>query len=185
MTGFLFTKTYLSIPSIMSNVDAKIKIAFREFKDIFEDWHQNYPPSKKGGDGRIVYIPDDNVAIHNNSFSGLKLKGEVGFITIQQTVNKDGEAIAYIYRFVSSEYEYLICKRNVSDCDSQANFYFHFDKCEDDKPHKPHISVMSPPLRYISSRIELKEFLGFIRENFYSPQGNTFAKKENLLANRL
>ncbi|HCY17744.1 TPA: hypothetical protein DHT42_00885 [Candidatus Nomurabacteria bacterium] len=169
----------------MSNVDAKIKITFREFKDIFENWDKNYPPSKKSGDGRVVYIPDENVEIHNNLLNGLKLKNEVGFITIQQTIDKNGEPVSYIYRFVSSEYEYLICKRNVNNCDNQGNFYFHFDKCEDDRPHKPHISVMSPPFRYISNHIELKEFLEFIRDNFYSPRGNVLIKKENILANRL
>jgi hypothetical protein len=169
----------------MSNVDAKIKMTFREFKDIFEGWHQNYPPSKKSSDGKILYIPDDNVEIYNNSLNGLKLKDEVGFITLQQTVNKNGEPIAYTYRFISSEYEYLVCKKNIADCDNQGNFYFHFDKCEDDKPHKPHISVMSPSFRYMSNHIELEEFLEFVRDNFYSPQGNTLVKKENLLVNRL
>lgn len=172
----------------MSNVDATIKITFRKFREIFENWDNDYPPIKKSAgqdNGQVVYIPDDGVEIYNNSLCGLKLKDGVGFITIRQTVDKSGEPIAYVYRFVSSEYEYLICKRNVANCDNQGNFYFHFDKCEDDKPHKPHISVMRPPFRYISSRIELKEFLEFIRDNFYSPRGNTFAKKESLLANRL
>lgn len=165
----------------MSNVDAKLKIAFREFKDIFENWHHNYPPSKKSGDGRVLYIPDEKVEVHSNSPGGLELKDGVGFITIQQTIDGEGKPVAYAYRFVSSEYEYLVCKRNVVNCDNQGNFYFHFDSCENDKPHKPHVSVMSPSFRYISSYIELKEFFEFIRDNFYSPQST---KKDNLLVNR-
>ena len=181
MIGQQFIKIYWFTHNSMSNVDAKIKIAFREFKDIFENWHQNYPPSKKSGDGRILYIPNEKVEVHSNSLDGLKLKDGVGFITIQQTLDREGRPIAYTYRFVSSEYEYLVCNRSVVNCDNQGNFYFHFDRCENDRPHKPHVSVMSPPFRYISSCIELKEFLEFVRNNFYSSQ-NT--KKENLLTNR-
>lgn len=165
----------------MASVDAKIKLTFREFKDIFENWHINYPPSKKSSDGRILYIPDEKVDVYSKSLNGLKLKDGVGVITVQQTLDKEGKPIAYTYRFISSEYEYIVCKNNVVGCDNLGNFYFHFDRCENDKPHKPHVSVMSPAFRYISSCIELKEFLEFIRDNFYSPQS---IKKDNLLVNR-
>ena len=169
----------------MSNVDAKIKIIFREFRDIFDNWHNNYPSIKKSvgqDNGQIMYIPN-NVEVFSNSLDGLKLKDGIGFITIQQIVNKAGETVAYNYRFVSSEYEYLVCKKNVGNCDIQGNFHFHFDKCENNIPHKPHVSVMSPSFRYISSDIDLRKFLEFIRDNFYLPQ-NAFAKRENLLVNR-
>ena len=173
----------------MKNIDTRIKITFKSFKDIFEidRWSKDCPPFKKSSKKLMLYIPNENIKIHEDTPSGLKLKDGVGYIRIQEELNKEGIPVSYMYSFISSEYDYLIAKNNnenaLKSIDGIGCFCFHFQKDEDNNPHEPHISVMNPSaFRYPSGKISLEEFLSFIRNSFYLPSGN---KRDNLLLNRL
>ena len=162
----------------MSSIEAKLRITFKEFRDIFENWDTQYPPIKKANS--LLYIPK-LFPVHNNPSDGLRLKDGVGFVAIQQEINKKGEPISYNYCFTSSIYQYLLTNNESGITTDVDNFYFRFDKCKNNEPHNPHISVMSPScIRYISKDIELRDFLLFIKEHFYD--GST--KKTNLFDNR-
>jgi len=164
----------------MANVEANIKKVFKDFKDIFENWDGNYPPMKKlvGKDSRImVYIPKKTSISDSSGLDGINLKNGVGVIAIRQELDKSGTTISYTYKFISSEYEHLICKKKCQD-NTVVDFYFHFDKCEEDKPHEPHITVINPSIRYISRDIKLDEFLEFIRCHFYSQSGGDLVKRD-------
>lgn len=162
----------------MKNTSAKIKITFKKFKDIFDEWREDYPPLKKSSRQSDLYIPDSVTG-----GQGLKLKGGVGYIKIRQKLNKNGVPVSYLYSFVSTEYDYLVVKNCCEKIDSLGEFCFHFQMDENDIPHKPHVSVMSPSaFRYYSKNITLAEFLTFIRDHFYSTGGN---KRDNILLNRL
>ncbi|MFA6547404.1 MAG: hypothetical protein WCT11_00475 [Candidatus Magasanikbacteria bacterium] len=167
----------------MPNLEASLKITFNAYSEILENWNKSYLPMKlnENEEKKVVYIPDENIT---QGLSGVKLKDDVGYIAIQQEVNKSGDIVSYVYKFISAEYEYLMC-RKYSKTDDMGIFNFHFDKCENDFPHKPHITVINRSIRYISKEIKLGEFLEFIRDHFYVLKGGEFVKKAgNIWDNR-
>jgi hypothetical protein len=127
----------------------------------------------------IPYIP------RSQKIGGIELKDEVGYISIFERVKK-GKPIEYVYKFITEEYESLTC-RNIkgNNNDYVCNYHFHYDKCENDKPHEPHISVIHPNIRFISKEIGLKDFLYFIQETFFKREKTKYVRREeNIWCNR-
>lgn len=180
MIGLQYLKVYMSN---MSNREALIIQTFKDYKEIFDEG-QDYllaSPFKKAiqaGNKQIIYYIPYEVPIDEMGYKGFKLKCDVGYVAMQETIEKpSNRVLSYNYRFVSSEYDYLFaCKKGNDDRDGLFNF--HFDKCDSDVPHQPHVTVINPCIRYMSKSIELKEFLKFIRDIFYyqGPGGLTRKK---------
>ncbi|XOB46321.1 MAG: hypothetical protein ACKKMV_02630 [Candidatus Nealsonbacteria bacterium] len=160
----------------MAKRAVKIKIIIEGFKNLFDFQGQPLPLKFKKG---LIYVPD-RTSLRDRR-AGLKLKDNVGFITIKEIV-KGNRCVGYVYRFCSSEYECLTYRESDNIDDRCRDFSFHYQKCEDNTPHDPHVSVLYPSIRYHSREIGLKEFLFFIKETFFTPEGTR--KKDPIWCNR-
>jgi len=149
----------------MANRDVQVKIILNEFKHLFADADEWKINNLKTG-GNILYVP---YRINLDENDGLLLKNNAGFISIQETFDQD-KVLSYVYRFSSKEYQCLTCKYDITS--DVIPLGFHYDSCENDLPHEPHVSVIYPSIRYISKKIELREFLSFIQNNFFVNRSN-------------
>ena len=160
----------------MPNRKVQIKEVFREFKDLFDDkTNLNDLSIKSSSNGEEIYVP---YPISMNSYEGVELKESAGCIAIQEKLDKKGGIVSYRYKYFLSEYEYLICsKHKDKNNDHCGVFNFHYDKDENNNPHKPHVTVLFPSIRYISEEITLKEFLMFIKEHFFENREGLLCRK--------
>jgi len=164
----------------MSNRVSQIKNIINNYNDIFDSSVVTNLNNLIKIDGEEIYFP---YIPQYSPELGLKLKDDVGVITIQETY-KNNSVVSYIYRFTSLKYEYIFyrCKSN----DNCLGLYsFHYDLEENDDHHPPHVTSMLPSIRHYSKKIDLEDFLNFIQSNFYcNLQGITTCKMGNIWDNR-
>lgn len=150
------------------------------FKDEFKDLLSTkvHIDSEVKTMGKVIYCPETSFKITN---PGLLLKDEIGYISITETLNENNEVQEYTYRFISSIFE-CTSKSIITNQNNKRNYSFHYDACNNDIPHRPHINVIYPDIRFHSERITLKDFLFFITTNFYNTK-KTSCKVGNIWEN--
>lgn len=157
---------------------AKLKAAIGKNKDIFDPVALKIQPKESPGLKKLVRWPDVSRADH-----GIPLAGGVGSIAVEETIDKGGQVVEYVYKFISGEYKCVTSHEVEGQHGSPTHFgefAFHYDKCEDNKPHPPHISLDSyPSIRYFSREIRFDEFLDFVRETFFVEKGGVWSKKND------
>lgn len=156
----------------MANREAEIETELKNFSHIFErDALKIYRKKRIGNNLYWPYIAMDQVG-------GLPLKDGVGFISIQEKINNN-QRISYTYKFSSLEYKILTSRNNVIECSPISPLIFHYDKEENDKPDKPHLSVVYPSIRYLTGDISLKDFLLSLEKYFFSIVQSSHLKKQD------
>ncbi len=156
----------------MARRKTKIKILIQEYKDIFEPTVNERIDDLIKEDLPAIYLPYTPM---NSVKEGLPLRDGVGFITIEE-IFKNECVVEYIYRFTSTEYNYLF-SRKAFESMSNGDYSFHYDKVENDIPHPPHITSIFPSIRWISKAISLEDFLSFIRTTFFKIENGKYIRK--------
>jgi len=156
----------------MSSRISQVKVILgSKFKHLFKNPEKI--EVKKSNES--IFVPDEGLT------RTVPLKDGVGAISICEKIKNDN-VVFYIYRFESHQYNCLTGKINSEETSECENFYFHYDKCENDEPHPPHLTVIYPDIRYISKHISLEDFLLQIQNTFFIPDslGRMMAKKDCL-----
>jgi hypothetical protein len=143
----------------------QIENDFREHKTLFDfPLTQVEMRSTPGKNVSVIYVPRD-ISL-NNPNEGLPLKDGIGFLSVKEEVDNNGNRIGYLYRFTSDEYTYIAAKKDSCQSDLMEYFFnFHYQK--DPRHEGPHISFLHPSIPYISRDISLSEFLGFLKRTFF------------------
>lgn len=143
----------------------QIKDTFRSHRAILDESASIKPIDSRGKTVSLIYVPRDvNL---NNPSEGVPLKEGVGFLSLREEVDNNGNVLGYLYRFTSDEYIYIAEKKNygVDDWMKEGFFNFHYQK--DQQHDGPHVSFLHSSIRYISREIDLNEFLDFIERTFF------------------
>lgn len=110
------------------------------------------------------YVPRDQPEM------GIELKYGVGFVSIFEKI-KESKPIDYTYKFFTREYECVTYRKTPEGDKNTCSYCFHYDKCENDIPHEPHVTVMYSDIRFHSRELSLENFLCFIQETFFKRDG--------------
>ena len=127
----------------MARRRTQIKILINEYRDIFEPYVNEQIDGLIKEDLPAIYLPYTPM---NSVKEGLPLRDGVGFITIEEIFKNDC-VVEYIYRFTSTEYNYLFA-RNAFEAMNNGFYSFHYDKVENNIPHYPHITSIFPSIRW-------------------------------------
>lgn len=143
----------------------QIKTTFRNHQVIL-DWPVSIEPiESRGKNVSVIYVPRPRDFNIDNPSAGVPLKEGVGFLSLKEEVDNEGNVLGYLYRFTSDEYTYIADKKNHGVDDWIGFFNFHY---QNDRQHdEPHVSFLHSGIRYISRKIDLNEFLDFIERTFF------------------
>ncbi len=159
----------------MANREAQIKGILSDFNHLFIENINSIPVKRMNNKFFCPYHV--NIKAEDE---GIILKDKVGYITIAELF-EDNQVKSYTYRFISGHYKLItICTDDNKESDPDK-FRFYYDKLENDKPHKPHFTVIYPDIRYMTNEIKLNEFLSFIQESFYTRKDGEFIRKKGKL----
>lgn len=160
----------------MANRITEIKLILEEYKYLFVGSFKGI--SIKQSSNKI-FLPSESL-----QSPGILLNNNIGQVYISETIEKN-KVIEYTYSFHSEEYECLTYRKgkNQTDC---TNFYFHYDKCKNNKPHFPHLSVIYPAIRYRSPDIKLEDFFLFLENTFFKKKKDLCEATDiNIWCNRI
>ena len=143
----------------------QIKNVFKNYQEIFDQSVSINPIDSHGEKDSVIYVP--KLVNHDNPSEGVPLKDRVGFLSLREEVDSNGNVLGYLYRFTSDEYIYIAEKKNhrADDWMKEGFFNFHYQK---DRQHDmPHVSFLHSSIKYISREIDLNDFLDFIKRTFF------------------
>lgn len=172
----------------MPNRESQIRSILSKYKYLFEEevGSRGIALGPKSSDGyQQIWVP--KYLPRDAKQNSLRLKDEVGFISIQETVKSgEGEPVAYCYSFESNQYLCTTSCTITGQEDKEKTFWFHYDKEKDNIPHYPHVSILYRPIRYFSKPLKLDEFLSFIRDTFFEELAGAWNKRQTQIwASRL
>jgi hypothetical protein len=162
----------------MSSRLSQIKhILTSRYSDLFESNTLSTLKIKQDTTGEQIWAPEP-LPIDDVS-GGIPLRDGVGFIRIQERF-KNGGVVSYIYKFTSNEYIFTTERTGASQLRDECRIFdFHYDKEENDMPHGPHVNVVFPSLRHMSTQIKLEDFLSFVRDHFFEVSSGKLVKRNN------
>ncbi len=144
---------------------AFIESILRQNKDLFEYVVKPKIFQNPKGGGR-VFFPHDKVSM--KKVEGSPLKNNAGFIAIQEDVEEGFDSpTTYRYKFSTDRFEYKAEKKGEGES-PKIFFNFHYEK---EYEEEPHVSFLHHSIKFFSRRIDLEDFLRFIRRTIFDDDG--------------
>lgn len=158
----------------LNEASSVITGALITLKNLF-DASQNLYSKKEITSGKYVdiYFPRK---LGLNIIDGIKLKGDMGFISVHEQYIKDGRSfkrVAYNYRYITATRSYDFSHRSNGSSRLEC-YYFHYDmdleykNTDGNTGHSQfHLQVLHDSPRFQTEEIKIVDFLNFIRDSFY------------------
>jgi len=157
-------------------------------EDIFESSPgdlRKYAHHDSSVDGSIIWLLELPKNISPKDVDGFKLKGDSGYISIQETYKilntRKLERIGYVYRYVNPVLKYSFLHETSGD-KNKTSYYYHYDmdlrftnqgESVSEEPGSPHplyhLQVLHNFPRFETPKMSVAKFIEYVIESVFNP----------------